>query len=231
MLRLILTALLACAAMPAMATSITGSLDVYPYAGWNYPNSTITPWFGNTLATTGTGDFAPFVAGSNLVLQNPNMTIPFSALGTNSNLFCGTSCLFALVHHPNPVAWLNVSTIVDHGEFFWGTPTHQWTGTGVMSLVGFDPTPGNFTMTIQHGLFGYTDTWMSIAYNATPSPVPGPIVGAGLVPFLLGLFGINWLRRRKLKEAQPSSSVRPETSPTEARSRRAFVLDRLWAAR
>jgi hypothetical protein len=145
-------ALLAGAVLPASATSITGTLDVYPYARWNYPNSTITSWYGNTLATTGTGSFAPFVTGSNLVLQDPNTTFPFSQLGHSPT----NQPLFALYHHPNPIAWLNVSTIVDKGEFFWGTPTHQWTGTGVMSLVGYDPTPGAFTMTIQHGLFGYT---------------------------------------------------------------------------
>jgi hypothetical protein len=156
MLRLILTALLACASMPAHANSITGNLKVFPYAQWHTANDTITPWYGSTLPTIATGDFAPFANQATVVLQNPNETVPFSWLGTNSNLFCGTTCLFALAIHPDPVAWLNVSTITDLGWSFQGTPTYESTGTGVMTIPGFDPTLGKFDMAIQWGYFGWT---------------------------------------------------------------------------
>jgi hypothetical protein len=208
MLRLILTALLACASMPAHANSITGYLRVYPDSEFDPATGLIEFYPGSppVLSSVVSGSFVPY-AGAVVVAQNPGMEIPFSALGTTSNLGCGSTCLFLLADNLQAIGWLNVTSINDMGWTYPnGTPTNQWLGTGTFSLTGYDPTPGTFEMFVQGpGDFapGY-NTWTSISWNPNPpAHAPGPIVGTGLVPFLLGLFGINWLRRRKLKAAQP----------------------------
>jgi hypothetical protein len=202
----IMTTALAVVPTVVSADTITGGLKVFPYAYWQYPDETLTSLQGQTLSTQATGQIASFLATLPAVtvnLQNYGSTIPLDWLGTNSNLSCGSNCLFSLTVPGDGFGWLNVTELHEIGEFFWGTPTYGWTGTGILTLngSGFDPTPGKFDMFVQWGDFGWTDTWMSIDWiDDPPSSVPGPIVGSGLAPWLLGLIGWHWYRKRRKVE-------------------------------
>jgi hypothetical protein len=198
--RILLSATVLACPLPAIANTIDGQLMVFPNA--ELSATTIEFYVGNTLPPIELGSFTSLGTPLLLVPQNVSTDVPLAALGTGSDLSCGGNCLF-VVSNTTGTAWLNVSTIVDLGwSMQGGWPTHEWHGTGAMSLTGFDPTMGEFQVNSQIGDFPDPwHNWTSIQFisNGTPA-VPGPIVGTGPLSLVLG--GLAWLWRRKIRQSQ-----------------------------
>lgn len=80
--------------------------------------------------------------------------------------------------------------------FTAGTPTTlpslEVTGPATLTLSGFDPTPGLYTLTTQ----GPTGVEVTFSVTSTASPVPEP---ASLALLGMGVLGIGVVARRRLR--------------------------------
>jgi hypothetical protein len=209
--RILLSATVLACPLPAMADLITGELWVFPQTefeqtGPGIDGIEIGLYTGMTLPTIATGSFAGLITPNSILIpQNVNTDIALMQLGHGSDLFCGQNCLYVirLTMASNDFAWLNADTIHFDGVLPVGPPAYAFSGMGTMTLPGFDPTPGTFQLNFQGpGDYGNWNAWTSIEWHSdVPYPVPAPILGAGIVPFLMGLAGLSWLRRRRRVEA------------------------------
>src|SRR5262249_1945715 len=106
--------------------------------------------------------------------QSKSKGLHASQIGQNSDLtFCGSNCMWVSAWTPNyyplvwlnyyPLVWLNVDTI-QQGSY---PGADLWlTGTGTVSMTGFEPTPGHFYMGMVTGDFGQYEAWTNFAFFA-----------------------------------------------------------------
>src|SRR5260221_1522142 len=159
--RILLSATVLACPLPAMANSIDGTLSVFPSASYNPTTSQIT--FGvdgaGALPPIITGDFSSVFTGDQLlVMQNTGQPIAYGQIGNGSDLFCGQNSVFALMNFNGPIDPANLTgyaTMELTSATYSSAPGVDViiTGNAIMSLTGFDPTPGLYSMSIQSGHF------------------------------------------------------------------------------
>ena len=164
---------------PAPAIPITGNFSLTGTDTYNLTTNTIT-FLTNTI-NIATGSFAGLAGTSVVFDQNP---ANYSAL---------TGLFF---HH---VASGLSFTFPGLANFSENTPNPNdltISGNGILTLPGFDPTPGTFNLTTQEGGDGLT----VVTFSSTTRAVPGPLLGAGLPGLLAaagGLVALARARRRR----------------------------------
>ena len=168
-------------------------------------------------AATLTGNFS--IAGVD-VYDLTAQTISFSA---GSTVLAGTGSFAGLVGTPITfIAGCTAPSACDYttltGLFFTGNKglSFTWSGTanflvgvtppfvgdlaiggaGMLTLNGFDPTPGILLLTTQNGGDGTTH----VTFSATAVAVPGPVVGAGLPGLVMACGGLLALARRRRQQ-------------------------------
>ena len=205
--------LLACP-LPAMANSISGTLSVVPSASYNPSTGQITFAVdgAGALPPIVTGDFSSVFTGNQLlVMQNIGQPIVYGQIGGGSDLFCGQHCVFALMNFNGSIDPANLTgyaTMELTSATYSSSPgvDVNITGTAIMSLTGFDPTPGIYSLSIQSGHFWnpqgeYYNNWTSLTWIDPPSHTPGPIVGAGLPGLVAACISLLALARRRRRAA------------------------------
>jgi hypothetical protein len=96
--------------LTAPANTIDGQLSIFGNDILDTVNQTIFFNSGFVIPPIQTGDFAGFAFNS-LVWQNAGQTISWSQIGNNSDLFCGSDCLFVTANSDgSQVAWFIRST-------------------------------------------------------------------------------------------------------------------------
>jgi hypothetical protein len=215
--RILLSATLLACPLPAMANSISGTLSIFPAASYNPNTDQITFNGGSALPPTLNGDFASVITGTQvLAMQNMSVAIPQTQIGSGSDLFCGVNCVFALMNFSGPILPQNftgAATMQVQTANFSTLPGIDFiiTGDAIMSLTGFDPTPGVYSLSIQSGHFwnpqgAYFNNWTGLSWSEPPTPVPGPIIGAGLPGLVAACIGLVALARRRARTAESGDS-------------------------
>ena len=173
--------MLSTTAGPAKAVFLTGNFSINGTNTYDTAANTIT-FYNTPFIAVGTGSFAGLL-GSPLTVEGQGtiasaLAVDYSALA-GVFLFTGGGLQF-------------VVSSADFEE----TANNQLTidAVGTLSLTGFDPTPGTFSLSTQ-GVPAAT----TVSFSATVVAVPGPIVGAGLPGILLACGAlVAFARRRRL---------------------------------
>jgi hypothetical protein len=172
---------------PANAATITGELSLTGGNNLDLTAHTITFNFGNPFNVAAeTGSFLTLGSGGTVTWRNLGVPIDYNTLATGSNLSCGAGCMFTGSNGAVVTFDLtSESPPVVNGGFL------DLSGTGIVTLTGFDPTPGSFFLSGQGGT-GVNLTFSSTV-SAVPLPAALPLFATGLGA--LGLLG--WRRKRK----------------------------------
>jgi len=178
---------------PASAAMISGELSLSGGNNLDLMARTITFNFGNPFnIATETGNFTTLGTGGSVTWRNQGTAISFDTLTAGSDLMCGTmaavpGCMF---QGSNGGISVNFNlTSEDPAQIIGGQLI--LTGTGIVQLTNFDPTPGTFSLTTQGG------TGTNLTFSSTVTAVPGPIVGAGLPGLVAACGGLLGLARRR----------------------------------
>lgn len=194
---------------PAKAVPITGQLSITGADVIDYTAHTLTFLPGSVVGATATvtGSFLAqgFDAGDTVVFRGEALAPPLNAifypspaLAAGSNLACGPGCIFLADSNgaapAGNIAGFNITGAYSVTEI--AGRSLEISADGIMSLTGFDNTPGHFFFSTQ-GPGGLP----AVTFSATANAVPGPVVGAGLPGLIAACGGLIALARRRRKLA------------------------------
>jgi len=163
-------------------------LSVTGFNNLDFANQTITFTGANPFNVLGeSGSFLNLGTGGTIALDRQGTPINWNNLTSGSNLSCGGGCIYVGSNNGFTVTFnLLTESVIQSGTFL------DIMGTGLITLTGFDPTPGVFQLSSQGG------TGVSLSFSTTTSvPVPAPVVGAGLPGLLAACLALLALGRRR----------------------------------
>jgi len=170
----------------ASPLAFESKLNITGYNDLNFANQTITFQATDAFNIIGeTGSFMVLGTGGSITLTNQGTPINWNNLNSNLNLGCGLGCLYVGSNNGVTVSFnLLTETVKQDGIFL------DIAGTGIITLTGFDPTPGIFYLSSQGGSATH------LSFSTTTIAVPGPVVGAGIPGLLFGFGGLLAWRGR-----------------------------------
>jgi hypothetical protein len=191
------------AVSPANAAPITGALSITGNDVTNESNHTIAFVAGTSVINnfSNSGSFATVFGNSMpntpIVMIDESTTPlpptpPFPGLVFVDYTVAANFVGKDLFTGPSGLALL-ISTFSATEDLAKNTLTFN--GTGTLTLNGFDPTVGAFTVTTQIG----TGAISSTTFSATAA-VPGPVVGAGLPGLIAACGGLLAFARRRRRQ-------------------------------
>jgi hypothetical protein len=170
---------------PASASFITGQFSIGGSDIYDLTANTIEFVPGSSTITGGTGSFSGLNGTPITFDQGDGVFVHYDTL--TGLFFSGSSGL--------SFSFTGTASFQEGGI----DPTSlSIVGPGTLTLAGFDPTAGFFSLTTQGGGNGGT---VSVTFSATTRAVPGPIVGAGLPGIVFACGGLIALARRRRKAA------------------------------
>jgi hypothetical protein len=173
---------------PAPAALMTGQFSMTGTDIYDLNANTIS-FLTNTI-NVGTGAFVP-LAGTSVVFTQGAFPAAVNYTTLTGQLFTGA---FGL-----SFAFTGLANFLEGGL----NPTDLTiSGPGVLTLAGFDNTPGTFSLTTQGGGSGGLPPQATVTFSSTTVAVPGPLLGAGLPGLLAAVGGLVALARTRRRRAQ-----------------------------
>jgi hypothetical protein len=180
------TALAIGAAVPAAFAAPIATGSNFSIAGLDNVSATQITFPSNGSLLVAAGSFAGLGTCTACVTLN---TITYAPTVSSGLLLSIVNNLLTATFTLSPGATASISG---------GTPgTINIEGTGIATLTGYDPTPGQFSFTTQNGVLN------NVTFSSTVVAVPEP---ASLGLFGVGMLGLGLLRRSRRKASAPQAA-------------------------